>query len=408
MKKSLDDIFNDDEFGLLDSTPQPKNPILTDEDRLIDAFEELNVFYEKHKRAPSSSSMTEFSLSARLEDYKNDEQKRSLLEPFDKYKLLGKPQKKIESLDDILGDDDLGLLDSDGDDSIFTFKHAPKPGSRKEAEYIARRKSLSDKDFTKYDRMFKQVHKELKTGERKLLPFSDAERNLIEGNFYLVDGLLAYLEVSNAEEVLKKNRSGDRVRLEGRTQTIFENGTISNMLFRSLGKAIQKNGKIITNPESAQEQELYDNAGMVKEEDLQMGWIYVLKTKSDHPMVQNIQNLYKIGLSTRPVEERIKNANKEATYLFSDVEVIAKYKCWNVNLNVLENLIHRFFAKVCLDVDLYDKKNRRYNPREWFVAPLPVIDEAIKLLLNETIVNYYYDEKEQKIKLKWDFPMRGV
>src|SRR5699024_2321647 len=129
MKKSLDDIFNDDEFGLLDSAPQAKNPILTDEDRLIDAFEELNAFYEKHKRAPSPSSMTEFSLNARLEDYKNDEQKRSLLEPFDKYKLLGTPQKKVASVDDILGYDDLGLLDSGGDDSIFTFKHTPKPGS---------------------------------------------------------------------------------------------------------------------------------------------------------------------------------------------------------------------------------------------------------------------------------------
>ncbi len=400
MKKSLDDIFNDDEFGLLDSAPQAKNPILTDEDRLIDAFEELNAFYEKYKRAPSPSSMTEFSLNARLEDYKNDEQKRSLLEPFDKYKLLGKPQKKVASVDDILGDDDLGLLDSGGDDSIFTFKHAPKPGSRKEAEYIARRKSISEKDFAKYDQMFKQVHKELKSGERKLLPFSDPERNLIEGNFYLVDGLLAYLEVSNAEEVLKKNKSGNRVRLEGRTHTIFENGTISNMLFRSLGKAIQKNGKMITVPETLQEKQLQDNLGNIREPELDSGWIYVLKTKSNRPELQNIQNLYKIGLSTQPVEERIKNAPKEATYLFADVEIIAKYKCWNTNLNVLENLIHRFFAKVCLDVDLCDKDNKRYNPREWFVAPLSVIDEAINLLLQETIVNYYYDEEEQKIKLE--------
>jgi len=400
MKKSLDDIFNDDEFGLLDEGLQTKNPILTDEDRLIDAFEEINAFYKKHKRAPSSSSMTEFSLSARLQDYKNDEQKRSLLEPFDKYKLLGQPQKKAASIDDILGDDDLGLLDSGGDDSIFTFKHVPKPGSRKEAEYIARRKHISDEDFAKYDQMFKQVHKELKSGERKLLPFSNTERNLIEGNFYLVDGLLAYLEVSDAEEVLKKNRSGNRIRLEGRTQTVFENGTVSNMLFRSLGKAIQKNGKIVTNPERAQEKELFDRTGMVKEEKLE-GWIYVLKTKSNHPALQDIQNLYKIGLSTQPVEERIKNAAKEATYLFADVEVIAKYKCWNVNLNVLEKLIHRFFAKVCLDVDLYNNENRRYNPREWFVAPLPIIDEAIDLLLKETIVNYYYDEKKQEIKLKY-------
>lgn len=398
MKKSLNDIFNDDEFGLLDEVLQTKNPILTDEDRLIEAFEEVNAFYEKHNRVPSAGSMTEFSLNSRLEDYKNDEHKRDFLEPFDKYELLGQPRKKAESIEDILDDDDLGLLDGGGDSSIFTFKHVPKPGSRKEAEYIARRKRIPEKEFTKYDQMFKQVHKELKSGVRKLLPFSDAERNLIEGNFYLVDGILAYLEVSDAEEVLKRNKSGDRIRLEGRTYTVFENGTISNMLFRSLGKAIQKNGKIVTNPESAQEKELFDNAGMVKENEAEEGWIYILK--SGNPKVSGINNLYKIGLTTIPVQDRIKNAKNEATYLFSDVKLIASYKVYDLNLKVLENLIHRFFAEICLDIDLYDKDNRRYNPREWFVAPLPVIDEAIHLLLKETIVNYYFDKEEQKIRLK--------
>lgn len=398
MRKTLEDIFNDDEFGLLDETPQNKNPILTDEDRLIDAFEEINTFYKKFKRLPSSNSLREISLNARLEDFKNDEKKKNLLKPFDRYKLLGKQENKVKSIDDILEDDDLGLLDSGGDDSIFEFKHAPKPGSRKEAEYIARRKPLSDKKFAKYDKMFKQVHKELKSGERKLLPFNDAETNLIEGNFYLVDGLLAYLEVSNAEEVLKKNKSGDRVRLEGRTLTIFENGTVSNMLFRSLGKAIQKNGKLITKPEKAEKNELFYNPNIIDENELSSGWIYILKSKK--PQLSNIENLYKIGLTTQSVEDRIKNAVNEATFLYGEVEVIAKYKCWNLNLSVLENLIHRFFAKVCLDLDLYDKNNKSYSPREWFVAPLPIIDKAIDLLLNETIVHYYYDAENQKILFK--------
>src|SRR5699024_3052671 len=153
-------------------------------------------------------------------------------------------------------------------------------------------------------------------------------------------------------------------------------GTISNMLFRSLGKAIQKNGKRITVPETLQEKQLQNNLGNIREPELDSGWIYVLKTKSNRPELQNITNLYKICMSTQTVEERINNAAKEAIYLFADGEIIAKYKCWYVNLKVLENLIHRFFAKVCLDVDLYDEDNRRVNPREWFVAPLSVIDEA--------------------------------
>lgn len=399
MKKSLEDIFNDDKFGLLDKQIESNlRPILTDEDRLIDAFEEINKFYEQNKRIPSSDSLSEFSLNARLEDYKTDEIKRGVLEPFDRYKLLGAPINKVESLDDILSSDSLGLLEVERDDSIFTFKHAPKPGSRKEAEYIARRKHLSDKEFDKYDKMFKQVHKELKTGERKLLEFTDAERNLIEGNFYLVDGLLAYLEISDAEKVLKENKSGDRIRLDGRTVTIFENGTISNMLFRSLGKAIQKNGKIVTNPDKDIEQELFDNVEIINESDVQEGWIYVLKSKSEQ--LSHVDNLYKIGLSTQAVEDRIRNASREATYLFADVEIVARYRCFNLDLNLLESLIHRFFSGVRLDVDVINRRNRKFNPREWFVAPLDVIDEAIGLLLKETIVNYYYDSKEEKIKLR--------
>ncbi|MBS7332243.1 MAG: GIY-YIG nuclease family protein, partial [Weeksellaceae bacterium] len=306
----------------------------------------------------------------------------------------------LETLDDILSDDDLGLLDDEGDTSIFEFKYTPKEGSRANADYIAQRKSISERDFQKYDQMFKQVHKELKEGKRKLLNFTNAEDNLIEGNFYLVDGLLCYLEVSKAEKVVKENKSGDRIRLEGRTVTIFENGTISNMLFRSLGKAIQKNGKIVTNTDEGIYNQLQENFNSVQEEDVPSGWIYVLKSKSENPEIKSLENLYKIGFSKNPVQERIKNASKEATYLFADVEIIDSRACFNVNIQKLEGLIHRFFAEACLDIDLYDKSGNRYIPREWFVVPLHVIDEVIQLLLNGNIVNYKYDYNSSQVVLK--------
>lgn len=399
MAKSLDDIFNDDDFGLLESQ-QKQSFVRTDEDRLIDSFEEINLFYEKNNREPSTTSMSEYTLSARLKGFRANERNKSILKAFDRFNLLGEVELKIETLDDILSDDDLGLLDGSGDTSIFEFKHTPKEGSRASADYIAQRKSISERDFQKYELMFKQVHKELKEGKRKLLNFTNAEDNLIEGNFYLVDGLLCYLEVSKAEKVVKENKSGDRIRLEGRTVTIFENGTISNMLFRSLGKAIQKNGKIVTNTDEGMYNQLQENFNSVKEEDVPSGWIYVLKSKSENPEIQNLENLYKIGFSKNPVQERIKNASKEATYLFADVEIIDSRACFNVNIQKLEGLIHRFFAEACLDIDLYDKSGNRYIPREWFVVPLHVIDEVIQLLLNGNIVNYQYDILTKEIKLK--------
>lgn len=399
MAKSLDDIFNDDDFGLLESQ-QKQSFVRTDEDRLIDSFEEINLFFEKNNREPSTSSMSEYTLSARLKGFRANERNKNILKAFDRFNLLGEVELKMETLEDILGDDDLGLLDDEGDKSIFEFKYTPKEGSRGSADYIAQRQSMTEKDFKKYELMFKQVHKELKEGKRKLLNFTNAEDNLVEGNFYLVDGLLCYLEVSKAEKIVKENKSGDRVRLEGRTVTVFENGTISNMLFRSLGKAIQKNGKIVTNTDEGIYNQLQENFNSVKEEDVQSGWIYVLKSKSENAKIKSLENLYKIGFSKYPVHERVKNASKEATYLFADVEIIDSRACYNVNIQKLENLLHRFFAEACLDIDLYDKLGNRYIPREWFLVQLHVINEVIELILNGNIINYKYDYIKSQVILK--------
>lgn len=396
MAKTLDDIFNDDEFGLLDAKAKTA-VIKTDEDRLIDSFMEINNFFEKNNREPSSTSMSEYGLLSRLKAIRENDKHKVVLKPLDKYNLLGHVEMPVPKLEDILDDDDLGLLDIDTDNSIHVFKHTPKDSDRIKADYIAQRKPMKEKDFKKYELMFQQVHKELKEGKRKLLDFYDAEDNLTEGNFYLVDGILAYLEFSNAEKVLKENKSGNRVRLEGRTVTIFENGTISNLLFRSLGKAIQKNGKAISNTTESTEEELFKNAGLVSEEDIKSGWIYVLKSKSRNPKIQEIKDLYKIGFSTTKVGDRIKNASKEPTYLFADVEIIATYKCYNLNTHNFENLLHRFFGESCLNIDIYNEKKQRITPREWFVVPLPVINEVIELIISGGIVNYRYDVKNQKL-----------
>ncbi|MDO5654633.1 MAG: GIY-YIG nuclease family protein [Flavobacteriaceae bacterium] len=399
MKLTLDDIFNDDDFGLLDVKPKTSN-IKTDEDRLIDSFQEINNFYEKNKREPSPTSMSEYGLLSRLRSIRTNEKHKVILKPFDKYDLLGYVEIPKPTLSEIIEDDDFGLLEDDSDLSIHTFKHTPKQEERAKTDFVAQREPMSEKDFRKYEEMFQQVHRDLKEGKRKLLPFSDAEKNLIEGNFYLVDGILAYLEVSDAEKILKENKSGDRIRLEGRTVTIFENGTISNLLFRSLGKAIQKNGRLVTNTDENIEDELFKNAGLVSEEDVKSGWIYVLKSKSQNPKISGIKDLYKIGFSTSKVENRIKNASKEATYLFADVEIAASYVCYNLNTHNFENLIHRFFGESCLNIDIYNEKKQRITPREWFVVPLPVINEVIELIISGGIINYAYNTKTQKLILK--------
>ncbi len=398
-KLTIDDIFEDDDFGLLDSKAKT-SIVKTDEDRLIDSFEEINAFFDKNKREPNKSSMSEYGLMAKLKNFRENEAQKKILKPFDRHNLLGYVEIEKQTIDDILNDDDLGLLDADKDLDIFKFKHTPRPEERADADFVAQRKPLKEKEFEKYELMFQKVHKEIKEGKRKILPFKNIEKNLHVGDFYLMDGLLLYLESANLKKEEWEQKSGNRVRIEGRTRTIFENGTYSNMLYRSLGKQIQKNGKLITNTYEQIEQDLFVNAGLVKEEDIQSGWVYVLKSKSTKKELAEIKDLYKIGFATSSVDERIKNARNEATYLFAEVQKVGTYKVYNRNADKLESLLHRFFANACLDIDLFNEKGQRLNPREWFVVPFDVIEETIQLIINENIVNYEYDTLTKKIKLK--------
>ena len=399
-KPTLDDIFNDDTFGLLDSKAK-SSTVKTDEDRLIDSFEEINAFIDKNNREPNKSSMSEYGLMAKLKNFRENETQKKTLKPYDRHNLLGFVEMDKPTIDDILNiDDDFGLLDSDNDLDIFKFKHTPKPEDRAEADFVARRKAIKEKDFEEYEQMFIQVHKEIKEGKRQIKPFKNIEKNLHVGDYYLMDGILLYLESANLKQEEWEQKSGNRVRIEGRTRTVFENGTFSNMLYRSLGKQIQKNGKLITNTSDKIEQDLFVNTGLVKEEDLQTGWIYILKSKSTNKEITNIKDLYKIGFASNSVDDRIKNAKNEATYLFADVSKVATYKVYNRNADKLESLLHRFFAKSCLDIEFENEKGQRINPREWFVVPFEIIEESIQLILNESIVNYEYDTELKRIKLK--------
>lgn len=399
MPKSLDDIFNDDEFGLLDQK-QSRTLLKTDQDRLLESFLEINTFYEKNGREPAAASMSEYRLLSVLKNFRTNDQHKTFLKEYDKFNLLGAVDNETNSLEDIFKDDTLGILETDSDQSIFTFNHTPKPGSRASADYTAQRQPMTDEEFKPYENLFRQVHLDLKSGKRKLTVFKNPETNLQEGKFYLLDGLLTYLEISNAERTIMEEKGVGRIRLEGRTLTIFENATKSNLLFRSLGKALLNNGKTITDNIDSTENKLLRNAGVVSEEDQKSGWIYILKSKSSKPEISQLQHLFKIGFSATDVRTRLKNAVQESTYLFAEVEIVATYKCYNLNPRKFESLIHRVFGGSCLDIDLYDNKGHRINPREWFVVPLPAIDEAINLIISGGILSYKYDATLQKMVLR--------
>ncbi len=392
-KKTLKDIFDDDDLGILNTISKASGE-KTEDERLVESFKEISDFYEKNNREPNQSGVTEFKLYSRLKGLRQDEKKIQVLRPFDKFDLFGELKAPPASVQDILSDDEFGILDTDETLSIFKITNIPK--DREDPEYVARRKPL--KEFEPYEPIFKAVHRDLRERKRKLVEFRD--ENLQEGNFYVLDGVLLFVEkldVATSETALP---SGNRTRKDGRTRCIFENGTESNMLYRSLAKQLYVNGKAVTKNSDTDESELFSNLNLVNEEDIETGWIYILKSKSKKSEISVLNDLFKIGYSKIAVTERIKNALKEPTYLMDEVSIVATYKCYNLNPQKFEQLIHRFFGKVCLNVDLYDERRRRYTPREWFIVPLGVIEKTIELILSGDIVNYEYDEINQKIVLK--------
>lgn len=301
----------------------------------------------------------------------------------------------IKSLEDIFNDDDLGLLDDGKDGDIFKIKHVLV--QRAAADEVAKRKRC--KDFDQFEHLFKNVHRELREGKRKLLPFNDKGYQLVEGNYYVLNGLLAYLADINFNSEAK-TVDGKRFRKDGRTRTIFENGTESTMLYRSLAKALYKDGRIVSETNEQENSNFYTNFGGITEDDTSTGYIYILKSKSTDPRIQSYDHLYKIGFATTTVEKRIANAKKEPTYLMADVEVIAEYQAFNINPQKFEYYLHAFFGESCLDLLVADKDGKNHQPKEWFIAPIQVIQHAVELLVNGQIMNYQYNKFKKEIELR--------
>lgn len=395
-KLTLDDIFNDDTFGILD-TKAKATQVKTDEDRLIDEFEEINVFFDKNHREPSQGSMSEYSLMARLKKVRSDEVIKKTLKPFDRYNLLGHVDIDSPTLEDVLNDDS-GILDTSDDLSIFKYRHIPKEEDRAKTDFMAKRKPLGDREFAPYEKMFHKVHQEIKDGKRKITEFKNVDDELEAGRFYFIDGVMIFLESTEESRKDSNLKSSMINRKDGRTRTIFENGTVSNMYYRSVSKAIYNGGaKMVSELDRAEQLDSFDFTENINDEDESSGWIYILKSKSQRPEIKDRQNLYKIGFSSTPVEERIKSAKNEATYLYDDVAIVETYQIYNLNAKKFEQLIHRVFATACLDIEFETKNNLRVNPREWFIVPKNVIEEAIELIMNGEIVNYKFDATIQQL-----------
>jgi hypothetical protein len=384
----LQNLFDNDPLGLLEVKPNTEG---RNEDKvLVEKFNEIVDFYNQNQRLPEENNgVNEHTLYSRLCDFRDTDAKRKMLEKHDVFGLLVQEEKKVFTIEDILDDDPLGLLDDD-DMGLFDFNLVQRPDERVSADFVARRKYIEN--FEKYEQLFKGCHYDLKQGERKLTKFH--ENQIQEGAFFTLNGLLVYVDKLIDITV---DKFGKR---DGRTKLIFENGTESNMLFRSLGKGLFQNGQGVTFTNDEMNKQFENNYNAINDEDKESGYIYILKSKSEKSEIKEIKHLYKIGFATTTVEDRIKNAAQEPTFLMAEVRIIMTYTCYNMNPHKLELLLHNFFGSSCLNVDVFDALGNRHTPREWFIAPLYIIEQAVHLIISGEIVKYRYDGEKEEIVVR--------
>lgn len=362
------------------------------EERIIAGFEDIVKFYDEHGRPPlhgEQRDIFERLYAVRLDRLRDLEECQSLLGPWDKHGLLDVTSNSSRAEVDELDDDallaELGT-EGCGDDDITQLRHVQTREERRAAEEIANRAKCED--FDKFKPIFAQIKNELDTGVRNTRPF-ELKAEIRVGSVFVVGGQMAY--VAEMGEIFSNAQS----RTDARLRVIFDNGTESNMLMRSLQRALHKDdaGRRITDPVAGP---LFsDNADA---DDTESGTIYVLRSKSDHPKIAKHRELiHKIGVTGGNVSTRTSAAENDATYLLAGVECVAEYKLFNINRTKLEKLIHRFFAEAAYDIEIADRFGKPVRPREWFLVPLHVIDEAVNRIKDGTITSYAYDPKQARL-----------
>lgn len=381
----VDDLL--DALGV-EATPTKASTHTAQQERLIAGFEDILRFVEAHGRAPQHGEdrdIFERLYAVRLDRLRGLPDARDLLAAMDARGLLDGTAAVTVDPDELDEDAllaELGVEGPAGEDDITRLRHVATYAERKAAEEIANRTRCPD--FDQFKPLFEKLQRELKSGERRLLKLEERSLDEIrQGTSFVIGGQTAYI----AEE--KGEFKTDYDRRDMRLRVIYDNGTESELLQRSLQRALHRDkvARLISEPSAGP---LFGDT--METDDIESGTIYVLRSQSDHPYVaQHRELIHKIGVTGGKVETRIAAAQDQATYLLAGVDVVATYKLAHINRTKLENLFHKIFAPAQLDLTIEDRFGKPVKPREWFLVPLQAIDEAVNRIRDGSITNYIYD-----------------
>lgn len=359
------------------------------EERMIAGFEEIQCFQQKHGRAPLHSEagdIFERLYATRLDQLRKLPEARALLAALDSSGLLTGAANAVVNIDDLDEDAllaELGIGDEPTDlNDITVLRNVRSSAAKRAADEIGSQTAC--KDFENFKQLFETVKSELSSGERQTRSFKvRALDEIQQGTFFIIGGQIAYVAHVGEEFTTQYDRRDSRLRV------IYDNETESDLLQRSLQRALHRDeaARLITDSNAGP---LFSEAW--DEDDIESGTIYVLRSLSNHPFIAEHRELiHKIGVTGGAVEARVAGAEKDATYLLAKIEIVATYKLHNVNRTRLENIFHRLFGAAQLDLTIDDRFGHAVRPREWFLVPLHVIDEAVQRIRDGSITDVTYD-----------------
>jgi T5orf172 domain len=387
-----------DDDALLDALGVEASPLKAGsrtprEERIVAGFEDILRFHATHGRVPGhgeGGDIFERLYAVRLDRLRQLPEAAALLTGLDQPGLLSASAAAPPALTELDEDTllaELGMSEGEaGAADVNVLRHVRPHATRQALEDIAGRQPCAD--FERFRPGFAQVEQELKSGARQAMRFG-RDGSIALGDYFVLDGQFVF--VAEMGEAYRTPNGETNARL----RVIFANGTESDLLIRSLQRALYKDetgrriGPLGDGPLFA------DSADG---EDLPTGTIYVLRSHSDHPFVAAHRELvHKIGVTGGEVQARIAGAAREPTYLLAEVEVVATYTLHNLNRMKLEGLFHQLFAGAQLDLSLEDRFGQTVKPREWFLVPLQAIDEAVKRIVDGSITAYRYDRAQARL-----------
>ena len=380
------------ELGI--DTAPPVRTLTPLQERIIAGFEDILCFVKEHGRLPKHGEdrdIFERLYAVRLERLRALPEAQELLASMDADGILNAAEplgKPSGELDDTALLEQLGIQPGSEDD-ITKLRHVSSRADKRAAEEIANREKCED--FAEFKPLFEAVQVDLKAGSRQAKALGNSEVTLAEiqpGNFFIVGGQLAYIAASTDAFTTQYERADRRVRV------IYDNATESTVLSRSFQKSLYRDESARRVSEQSAGPLFADT---VEPDDLASGTIYVLRSKSSHPYVDEHRELvHKIGVTGQPVINRIANARNNPTFLLADVEVVAEYKLYNINRTKLERLIHRALGPARLDLSAGDRFGKTVQPREWFLVPLSIINELVSRIGDGSITQHIYDPELAK------------